>query len=100
MGGLLFGYDSAVINGAVGAIGAHFHASPATLGLAVSSLLIGAAVGALLVGWLADNYGRLVPMRLAALLFVFSALGAESRAPCWCCRFSGLSEASHSASRP
>ncbi len=77
LGGLLFGYDSAVINGAVGAIGAHFHASPATLGLAVSSVLIGAAVGALFVGRLADNYGRLLPMRLAALLFVISALGAE-----------------------
>jgi SP family sugar:H+ symporter-like MFS transporter len=76
LGGLLFGYDSAVINGAVGAIGTTFGASPATLGLAVSSVLIGAAVGALLVGPLADNYGRLLPMRLAALLFIVSALGA------------------------
>ncbi len=76
LGGLLFGYDSAVINGAVGAIGTTFGASPATLGLAVSSVLIGAAVGALLVGRIADNHGRLLPMRLAALLFVVSALGA------------------------
>ncbi len=77
LGGLLFGYDSAVINGAVGAIGTTFGASPATLGLAVSSVLIGAAVGALFVGRLADNYGRLLPMRLAALLFIVSALGAQ-----------------------
>jgi SP family sugar:H+ symporter-like MFS transporter len=66
-----------VINGAVGAIGTHFGASPATLGLAVSSVLIGAAVGAILVGRVADSYGRLLPMRLAALLFIVSALGAE-----------------------
>ena len=77
LGGLLFGYDSAVINGAVGAIGTHFHADPATLGLAVSSALVGAAIGALFIGRVADNYGRLVPMRLAATLFVVSALGAS-----------------------
>jgi SP family sugar:H+ symporter-like MFS transporter len=76
LGGLLFGYDSAVINGAVGAIGTHFHADPASLGLAVSSALGGAAIGALFIGRVADSYGRLLPMRLAAMLFVVSALGA------------------------
>ena len=76
LGGLLFGYDSAVINGAVGAIGSHFHANPTALGLAVSSALIGAAVGALFIGRVADNYGRLLPMRIAAVLFIVSALGA------------------------
>jgi SP family sugar:H+ symporter-like MFS transporter len=73
---LLFGYDSAVINGAVGALGTHFHADPTSLGLAVSSALGGAAIGALFIGRVADNYGRLLPMRLAAMLFVLSALGA------------------------
>jgi SP family sugar:H+ symporter-like MFS transporter len=76
LGGLLFGYDSAVINGAVGAIGSHFRAGPATLGLAVSSALIGAALGALIVGRVADRGGRLLPMRIAAVLFIISALGA------------------------
>ncbi|MFY9779642.1 MAG: sugar porter family MFS transporter [Candidatus Baltobacteraceae bacterium] len=76
LGGLLFGYDSAVINGAVGAIGTHFHADPTSLGLAVSSALGGAALGALFIGRVADNRGRLLPMRLAAILFIVSALGA------------------------
>ncbi len=76
LGGFLFGYDSAVINGAVGAIGLRFHASPASLGLAVASALIGAAAGALFTGRIAESYGRLQPMRIAALLFVISAIGS------------------------
>ena len=76
LGGFLFGYDSAVINGAVGAIGTNFHADPATLGLAVASALLGAAAGALITGRVADRRGRLVPMRIAAVLFIISAIGA------------------------
>jgi len=76
LGGLLFGYDSAVINGAIGAIGQQFRPNPTTLGLAVSAALVGAAAGALSIGRIADRYGRLLPMRIAALLFVISALGA------------------------
>jgi SP family sugar:H+ symporter-like MFS transporter len=76
LGGFLFGYDSAVINGAVAAIGVAFHASAATLGLTVSSALLGAAVGALVAGRVADHYGRLYAMRLAAVLFLVSAIGS------------------------
>jgi SP family sugar:H+ symporter-like MFS transporter len=76
LGGFLFGYDSAVINGAVGAIGTDFHADPATLGLSVASALLGAAAGALITGRVADNQGRLIPMRIAAVLFIISAIGA------------------------
>lgn len=75
LGGFLFGYDSAVINGAVSAIGDHFHASAEMLGLTVSSALLGAALGALIAGRVADVYGRLYVMRLAAVLFVISAIG-------------------------
>ncbi len=75
LGGFLFGYDSAVINGAVSAIGDRFATSPGALGLAVSSALIGAAAGALIAGRVADAYGRLLAMRLAAVLFVVSAIG-------------------------
>ena len=76
LGGFLFGYDSAVINGAIGAIGTTFAASPAALGFTVSSALLGAAAGALAAGRIADRYGRLAAMRLAAVLFVASALGS------------------------
>jgi MFS transporter, SP family, sugar:H+ symporter len=76
LGGFLFGYDSAVINGAVTAITAQFKPSVLALGLAVSSALLGAALGALLAGRAADRYGRLRVMWLAAVLFVVSALGS------------------------
>ena len=75
LGGFLFGYDSAVINGAVSAIGDRFHANATSLGLTVSSALLGAAAGALVAGRVADVSGRLLAMRLAAVLFVVSALG-------------------------
>jgi MFS transporter, SP family, sugar:H+ symporter len=76
LGGFLFGYDSAVINGAVSAIGAQFSAGPAALGFTVSSALLGAAAGALCAGRVADHYGRLYAMRLAAILFLISAIGS------------------------
>ena len=75
LGGLLFGYDSSVINGAVSAIGEHFHVGATGLGFTVSSALLGAAAGAFGAGRLADRFGRLMVMRLAALLFLVSALG-------------------------
>ena len=68
LGGFLFGYDSAVINGAVKAIGDQFSASSAVLGFTVSSALLGAAAGALAAGRVADRYGRLRAMWVAAAL--------------------------------
>lgn len=75
LGGFLFGYDSAVINGAVQAIGDHFHTAAGTLGFAVASALLGAAVGAVTAGRVADRFGRLWAMRAAAVLFLVSAVG-------------------------
>src|SRR3954451_21824664 len=75
-GGFLFGYDSAVINGAVTALGHHYHVSASGLGFTVSSALLGAAAGAIVAGRVADHYGRVRAMWLAALLFMISALGA------------------------
>jgi len=76
LGGLLFGYDSAVINGAVKSIQMHFAIDDQSLGIAVASALLGAAVGAMTAGRLADRVGRLSVMKLAALLFLISAIGA------------------------
>src|SRR3954470_24125591 len=75
LGGLLFGYDSAVINGAVSAIGDHYRVGATSLGFTVSSALLGAAVGAIAAGRTADCFGRLTAMRVAAVLFLISALG-------------------------
>src|SRR3954468_18696661 len=76
LGGFLFGYDSAVINGAVTALGDHYHVSASGLGFTVSSALLGAAVGAVFAGRVADRFGRVRAMLLAAVLFLISALGA------------------------
>ena len=74
LGGFLFGYDSAVINGAVAAVEREFNADPLALGFAVASALIGAAVGALAAGRIADRVGRLAVMKIAAVLFFASAI--------------------------
>ena len=76
LGGFLFGYDSAVINGAVSAVEDKFNADSASLGFAVASALLGAAAGALMSGRIADHIGRLAVMRIAAVLFLVSALGS------------------------
>ena len=75
LGGLLFGYDSAVINGAVASIQSAFDVSNAVLGFAVASALLGAAAGAMTAGRVADRIGRLRVMKIAALLFLIAAIG-------------------------
>jgi sugar porter (SP) family MFS transporter len=76
LGGFLFGYDTAVINGTVDAIQAEFGMSDLTLGLVVSSALLGCAVGAWFAGPLADVVGRIKVMLVAAALFAVSAIGS------------------------
>ncbi len=83
LGGLLFGYDSAVINGAVSAVQDEFQIDNATLGFAVASALLGAAAGALTAGRLADRIGRLSVMKIAALLFLISAIGTGLATSVW-----------------
>ncbi|MCV7225195.1 sugar porter family MFS transporter [Mycolicibacterium komossense] len=75
LGGLLFGYDSAVINGAVDSIQADFNIGNAELGFAVASALLGAAVGAMSAGRIADKIGRIAVMKIAAAFFLVSAIG-------------------------
>lgn len=83
LGGFLFGYDTAVINGAVKAVGEFYHASPFVLGLAVAAALIGCAIGAWFAGEIADRYGRIRVMGLAALAFAISALGTGFSFSIW-----------------
>jgi MFS transporter, SP family, sugar:H+ symporter len=83
LGGLLFGYDSAVINGAVAALQDEFHIDNKTLGFAVASALLGAAAGAMTGGRLADKIGRLSVMKIAALLFLISAIGTALAHNIW-----------------
>ncbi|MCB0925669.1 MAG: sugar porter family MFS transporter [Mycobacterium sp.] len=83
LGGLLFGYDSAVINGAVASIQGHFGISDASLGFAVASALLGAAAGAMTAGRLADHIGRIAVMKIAAVLFFISAIGAGLATSVW-----------------
>ncbi|MFI2842003.1 sugar porter family MFS transporter [Mycolicibacterium sp. PDY-3] len=83
LGGLLFGYDSAVINGAVSSIQEDFGIGNAELGFAVASALLGAAVGAMTAGRIADRIGRIAVMKIAAALFLISAFGTGLAHDVW-----------------
>lgn len=83
LGGLLFGYDSAVINGAVDAVQKNFGIDNKVLGFAVASALLGAAVGALTAGRIADRIGRLAVMKIASVLFLISAIGTGLAPSVW-----------------
>ena len=76
LGGFLFGFDTAVINGAVDAVRGSFGLSAAAIGFAVSCALLGSALGAWYAGPLADRFGRVHTMRVAAVLLAVSALGS------------------------
>lgn len=75
LGGLLYGYDTAVINGATAVIKEHFHTGDAVLGLAVGSALITGCIGALLSGRIADKVGRVPMMKIAAVCFLVCGIG-------------------------
>ncbi|MGH8234081.1 MAG: MFS transporter, partial [Rhodanobacteraceae bacterium] len=76
LGGFLFGFDTAVINGAVDALRHAFGLSAALTGFAVSIALLGSALGAWYAGRLADRYGRVRTMQVAAVLLAAGAVGA------------------------
>lgn len=76
LGGFLFGFDTAVINGAVLALKSTFGAGDWEIGLSVSLALLGAAGGAFFAGQLADRFGRVRCMVGASALFFVSALGS------------------------
>src|SRR5690606_19610519 len=75
LGGLLFGFDTAIISGAIPFITPYFNLNEYALGWAVSSILIGCGLGALLAGPLADRSGRRRVLFLCAALFGLSGMG-------------------------
>src|ERR1700712_3578113 len=77
LGGFLFGYDSAVINGAVTGIQDHFHVSSGETGTVVAVARPVSAAGAVIAGRMADKLGRLWVMHIAAALCAVSAVGSS-----------------------
>lgn len=75
LGGLLFGFDTAVISGTVPFITKYFQLSDAMLGWAVSSALVGCIIGSMSIGKPGDIYGRRFMLKILALLFLISAIG-------------------------
>jgi len=82
LGGLLFGYDTAVISGAEKGLQAYFlgaadfQYTDFIHGLTCSSALIGCVIGALISGWLANRLGRKLTLFVAGVLFFVSAIGS------------------------
>ncbi len=78
LGGLLFGFDTAVISGTTSSLTQTFALSPGLLGFTVSVALWGTVVGSLLAGFPGDRYGRRDSLRIMAVLYLISALGCAA----------------------
>jgi SP family sugar:H+ symporter-like MFS transporter len=76
LGGFLFGFDSGVINGTIGALQKAFNASDFGTGLSVASMILGCAAGAFGAGTIADKFGRKPIMIASAVFFIISAIGS------------------------
>ncbi|MEV4648572.1 sugar porter family MFS transporter [Saccharopolyspora sp. NPDC049357] len=81
-GGLLFGYDTGVVNGALDPLTADLGLTPLTEGIVVSNLVFGAAFGAMTGGVLSDRYGRRHNILLLSLVFMLGTVGCVL-APSW-----------------
>lgn len=75
LGGLLFGFDTAVIAGTTHQLTVVFNLSPSTLGLTVSIALWGTVIGAMSAGVIGQKYGSRETLRVLAIFYVLSALG-------------------------
>jgi MFS family permease len=85
LGGILFGYDTAVISGTIAAVGERFELDALAKGWYVGCALVGSIAGVSVAGWLGDRFGRKPAMLFSAVLFTVSALGCM-----WCVGFADL----------
>src|SRR5512137_1925585 len=83
LGGLLFGYDTGVISGAIEPLTSRFALSDFMKGWASGCVLIGCAAGVLSVGMISDRFGRKLAMFLDAAMFLASALGTALPQDLW-----------------
>ena len=75
LGGLLFGFDTAVIAGTTAGLTTAFALTPSSLGLTVAIALVGTVIGSMIAGLPGDRYGRRDSLRGMAILYLISALG-------------------------
>ena len=75
LGGLLFGFDTAVIAGTTHQLGVIFDLTPSSLGLTVSIALWGTVIGAMTAGVIGQKYGSRETLRVLAIFYILSALG-------------------------
>jgi len=75
LGGLLFGFDTAVISGTTDALSKVFNLSSSLLGFTVASALIGTIIGAFSIGGPADKYGRKNCLKVIAFTYLCASLG-------------------------
>jgi len=78
LGGLLFGFDTAVISGTTGALTQTYNLTPRLLGVTVASAIWGTVLGAMLAGFPGERFGRRDSLRGLAILYLVSALGCAA----------------------
>ncbi len=87
LGGLIFGFDTAVISGAEKQIQSVFGLSDGMLGFTVTTALIGTIIGAMAAGKPADQYGRKKALFAIGILYVVSAIGCAFAPNVWVLQF-------------
>lgn len=83
LGGLMFGFETAVINGAIYYVAEHFQLNDFMKGFVVSTALAGCVVGALFIGKPGDRFGRRYMLKVMAALFLLSMLGTGLASNIW-----------------
>jgi sugar porter (SP) family MFS transporter len=83
LGGLMFGFETAVINGAIHYVSAEFQLDAFMKGFVVSTALAGCVIGALAISQPGDKFGRRYMLRIMAFLFLFSMLAAGLATNIW-----------------